>query len=108
MYVTEAHAEDEWPIGSRYNSKPCVNQPTTTSERRTIAQKMCADLGVDAAAPHLPVFVDVVELDNAFDKAYASWPIRFYGIKDSVLAFIAQPKHGMYDITQLEEWIAAL
>jgi len=108
IYLTEAHAQDEWPIGSRYNSKPCVNQPTSTEERCAIATKMCLELGVDPEAPHLPLLLDVVEQDNPFEKEYAAWPIRFYAIVNSALTFIAEPKHGMYDIAELDKWIDGL
>lgn len=65
LYITEAHASDEWPIGSRYNYK----QPQTVQERSEIARDFVRGFGV-----RLPVFVD--DVDNAFETTYAAWPLR--------------------------------
>jgi len=109
VYVSEAHARDEWPLGD-VESHP---QPTTLEERRGLACRFhslyCA-VDAEAAAPAsqaiapsatitaascgalcepMPILVD--GMDNAFAKAYAVWPERFFVIEDSRLSYISKP-----------------
>ena len=39
----------------------------------------------------VPIFVDPAEGENAnlFERLYAGWPLRFYGIRDGRLAFLS-------------------
>jgi len=108
VYITEAHAQDEWPIGDPLK----INQPVTDAERVGIARQFAADYDLQ-----LPVLVDPVA--NHFEQAYAAWPIRFYVLEESFdnsgrplpkLVYKAQPDHNnTYDsiIPDLEGFLAS-
>jgi len=56
----------------------------------------------------IPILVDT--MDNEFEKNFAAWPFRFYGIRDgNVLGFKAQPESisgpYAYDVTSIEKWL---
>ena len=86
VYVAEAHAKDEWPLGA----SECVDQPKTLAERLARARHFRDAYGV---SPDIPVVVD--KMDNAFDNAYAVWPERFFVLSDdgngASLALVGQP-----------------
>eukprot|EP00276_Gloeochaete_wittrockiana_P001060 CAMPEP_0184676646 /NCGR_PEP_ID=MMETSP0308-20130426/88461_1 /TAXON_ID=38269 /ORGANISM="Gloeochaete witrockiana, Strain SAG 46.84" /LENGTH=105 /DNA_ID=CAMNT_0027124491 /DNA_START=314 /DNA_END=628 /DNA_ORIENTATION=- len=93
VYITEAHAVDEWPIGSRLK----YSQPKTTAERCTIARDFVSALDV-----RIPLLVDTDA--NSFETKYAAWPIRFYIILDGLMALIANPKQCTYDVVEIRHW----
>ena len=82
VYIAEAHASDEWPIGAHIQQP----QPRSTAERCGVARRRLAELGV----ARLPVLVDTAP-DNAFGKAYASWPLRWFFLDGHTLTAVAQP-----------------
>jgi hypothetical protein len=98
VYITEAHAEDEWPIGSKYNGLPCHNQPTSTQERCTIARTIMSQFN-----EHIQFYVDPIT--NDFESAFKPWPIRFYVIEKGTLTYKAKPRNGMYDINDLKKYL---
>lgn len=104
VYIAEAHADDEWPIGQRFANdpfKPVIRQHTQLAERLAAATKFMSDYKLD----DIPVFMD--SMDNAFDRAYASWPVRFYVIDaDGALALKAQPRRGIYNFTAVVAFAA--
>jgi len=110
VYVTEAHADDEWPIGSRYNSYPCVKQPRTLAERFNVATQFVEHFGVDVKAT--PVLLDNPERSDPFEATYAVWPIRFYVFTPNAsgmcISYKAQPKHGMFDLDHLRRYLESL
>ena len=108
VYISEAHARDEWPLGG-VESHP---QPTSFEERRRLAcrfQTLYASLGAASADPAsqaatsavtssaghgalceaMPVLVD--GMGNAFAEAYAVWPERFFVIEDGRISYISRP-----------------
>lgn len=98
VYVAEAHAADEWPVGNpiRYN------QPKAIGERLSIARDFVAKYEL-AEDDGIPLVVDdmrdgVVQQgdpmplqDNPVDSTYAIWPTRFYVVQGGVVRFKAQP-----------------
>ena len=77
MYVSEAHARDEWAL----YSDVCFDAPKTLAERAAIARRFATRLhgGV-------PLVVD--GLDNAAERAFAAWPERLYVVgADGRVAF---------------------
>jgi hypothetical protein len=80
VYISEAHASDEWPLGVKY----VFEQPKEMETRLSIASKFVKDFGVK-----LPVLVDTME--NEFDAKFASWPERFYIVQDNKLALVGEP-----------------
>ena len=78
VYIAEAHAADEWPVGD-----PVVaNQPKRLKERLSLANSFVSEYSIDKE-PLLHMVVDNLsdmsphESDPA-DRAYAFWPTRFY------------------------------
>ena len=99
VYIAEAHASDEWPIGAHIQQP----QPRSTAERCGVARRRLAELGV----ARLPVLVDTAP-DNAFGKAYASWPLRWFFLDGHTLTAVAQPTGGGgYDVRQLVSGLMA-
>jgi hypothetical protein len=97
VYITEAHAADEWPVG---RSISFCNQPKDISERCGLARKF-----VDTTKLELPMLVDT--MGNQFESTFAAWPVRFYVIKDGKLVFKAQPNLDdyAYDVLDLTDWL---
>mmetsp|Transcript_13983 Transcript_13983/g.45119 ORF Transcript_13983/g.45119 Transcript_13983/m.45119 type:complete len:120 (-) Transcript_13983:149-508(-) len=42
---------------------------------------------------------------EAFQEAFACWPLRWYFLDGHTVTHIAQPSGGAYDVTQIELWI---
>jgi len=97
VYITDAHASDEWPVGK--NVSFC-EQPKSLDQRCLLAQKYARDHQLT-----VPMAVDTME--NHFDQVFAAWPVRFYVVKDGLLEFKAQPNPDFYgyDFTQLADWL---
>jgi len=93
VYIEEAHANDEWPVGSKLYDYP---QAKTLEQRQQAAKDMRDDLGVK-----LPIVLDSV--DNLFSKDYCPWPFRFYVLHKGNLICKPQPIGGTYDIVELWE-----
>ena len=99
VYISEAHAADEWPVGHSVS----INQPTSSAERVEIAKKQLQVLGVGNEFIRL---VDKAE-ENNFHSTYACWPFRWYGVGKGgrKLAAIAEPRKSGYDIREYVSWV---
>ena len=102
VYVAEAHAGDEWPIGWR------CSIPQTSGN--AAARAAAAALFVAETGSTLPMALDTP--DDAFDAAYASWPLRAYGLLPptspgaaATLDFVAHPRGDTYDWCDVQEWL---
>eukprot|EP01093_Parvamoeba_rugata_P008432 TRINITY_DN24003_c0_g1_i1.p2 TRINITY_DN24003_c0_g1~~TRINITY_DN24003_c0_g1_i1.p2 ORF type:complete len:123 (-),score=5.64 TRINITY_DN24003_c0_g1_i1:71-439(-) len=85
VYIREAHAADEWPLGDIV----CIKQHTSIEERIAAAQQL-RDSGYT-----LPLVVDSME--NQVESSYAAWPERYVVIGgDGDVRFISYPttKYG--------------
>jgi len=126
VYVAEAHAEDEWPISSaRYNAgrgPVRVTQPRTGAERRALAERFQRDFD-PAGDVFDDVLVDDVEAGDEFERAFAPWPFRFFGVSSRgvhygqtvrsggdlrVLEYVAHPRAASYDLEELRNWVLQL
>jgi hypothetical protein len=85
IYCQEAHASDEWPIGSKYQ----IKQHRTLSDRIEAANILIRDFDY-----HNEILID--NLDNEFQDQYASWPTRFYLIKDKKIEYICRPDKATF------------
>jgi len=98
VYIVEAHAVDEWPVGDPLR----ISQPISTIERCGVARSFVKEYNYQ-----VPVLVDLI--DNNFSESWAAWPIRFYVIENGrTLVYKAQPDHkNTYDSIpkDLEEFI---
>jgi hypothetical protein len=81
VYISEAHAADEWPVGKKIS---CVNQPQTIEERIELAKRFVAKHKYK-----IPMLVD--SMDNSFQSIFSPWPYRYYAIRDGRVIFKAQP-----------------
>jgi len=99
VYIAEAHAKDEWPVGE---SISVCDQPKTLEERQAIARRFVAQHSFK-----LPIVLD--SMNNTFMKTFAAWPVRFFVIQNGKLALKAQPIQAQfaYNIGDLEEWLTA-
>ena len=113
IYICEAHATDEWPISSsRFNAGRgvvCVAQPKRNAERCELARRFAADFGLES----LPLLVDAAEGEDAdaYERAFAPWPLRFHGVVGdagaATLGMVAHPKDCGYDIAAVRDWALA-
>jgi len=95
VYISEAHAQDEWPLGR----KVCVNQHKTLEERLAVAKAFQKDYNFQ-----IPILVDTI--DNNFDKLYSSWPERFYIIEHGKMELVGYPSTEFgYDRVILTIWL---
>lgn len=101
VYIAEAHASDEWPVGHPVR----IRQPKSTVERLEVARERLAELGVGDEFVRL---VDAVEEDgDRFHRTYAAWPFRWFLVngKDRKIMSVAQPRNSGYDVKELVAWI---
>jgi len=92
VYITEAHARNEWPAG--YKLSTC-DQPTTREERLILANQL-------SQSNHLcmPLLVD--DIDNRFEAVFAAWPVRFFILQHGMIACKAQPSvFDGYDFNEI-------
>ncbi len=83
IYISEAHAKDEWPISNRHNT----NQHKNINERIDAASKInCAST----------VYCDSFETNN-FENTYCGWPERAYIIHEDQIKFISYHRVDGYD-----------
>lgn len=87
VYIVEAHAIDEWPVGDPLK----ITQPISTLERCGLARSFIKSYNLQ-----IPMLVD--NIDNGFSTNWAAWPVRFYVVHEKKLVFKAQPDHmNTYD-----------
>ncbi len=97
IYIAEAHARNEWPVGKTIS---CVDQPTTLFQRLENARQFQKNFNFQ-----MPMLVD--NMENTFHAIYGSWPFRFYVIYDGKLVLKAEPDQiGFgYNIDEIDQWI---
>lgn len=88
IYIEEAHATDEWPVGSKLYA---YKQTKALEERVAVAVRTKA-LGLET-----PILLDVPPA-NKFSELYCPWPARFYIVApDGALVVKPKPVNGTYD-----------
>lgn len=98
IYISEAHAKDEWPLGSVES----VLQPTTQRARCERAHQFNETYGNE-----LETLVD--DMSNNFDREFAAWPERLYVVAKGKMAYIDEPTGEFgYDRELLQEFLAQL
>lgn len=78
IYISEAHATNEWPLGRRV----CISQHENIQERMEAAQSYRKGMGAV-----MPMVVDT--MDNSFNSQYNAWPERLYIVTNGVLDYVA-------------------
>lgn len=97
VYIAEAHARDEWPVGDHLDLGACslgacdLTQAKTLRERREAARLLIREL-------EWPFEVYVDAMGDAFEQTFAAWPLRFYLVNrdGATLAHVAHPVPGTY------------
>jgi hypothetical protein len=93
VYISEAHAQDEWPIRSSRlnptNEPVLINQHKTLNERIEAAKEFQKNFNFK-----VKLIVDTME--NSFERTYSSWPIRFFVVSFGKILFISNPKNQGY------------
>lgn len=92
MYIREAHASNEWPVGGT----PVLAQPESLAERQAVARRFIQEQGCS-----VPLLID--SMDNAFDRAFGCWPVRFFVIQKGILTYKAEPNSRFTYSHVLEE-----
>jgi hypothetical protein len=97
VYITEAHARDEWFAGSKLSN---CSQPTTRKERLTLANEL-----MESKKVSIPMLVD--DIDNRFESTFACWPVRFYIFQNGRIALKAQPRVDIntYDFNEIRGFL---
>jgi len=97
VYITEAHARDEWFAGSKLST---CNQPTTRKERLALANDL-----MESKRVCMPMLVD--DIDNQFETLFACWPVRFYIFQHGRIALKAQPRTDIstYDFNEISQFL---
>jgi len=103
VYIEEAHAVDEWPMGdgAKGSEFKAIVQPVSLAERATAAELLVTELGYE-----VPLVVD--NMQNEVRIKYACWPLRFYVIDGDQVWYKAQPSSYRYSVPALRESVIAL
>lgn len=99
VYILEAHASDEWPIGNAVS----VAQHTSLKQRLHAARALQHTL-----QPHTAIRILVDTIEDTFNKTYSSWPTRAWIIKHGVVRHKSDPGNGngsKINIEDLEDCI---
>lgn len=101
VYILEAHAIDEWPVGDGYGKLKGFKQPQTIEERLRIAKEFVGDFTYD-----VPMVAD--SMLNLFDSHFACWPVRYYILWKGRVYYKAQPnaEEYTYSVDELRESLA--
>jgi len=104
IYIAEAHALDEWPMGDGYpgSEYQAIPQPKSVEERCGVAKFFRSEISCD-----LPMVIDGP--DDLFEKKYSVWPLRFYIIHRGKIVYKAQPTDSYrYSVAELRDKVAAM
>lgn len=121
IYISEAHADDEWPISSsRYNfgEEVHVTQHRTIQEREKQAVDFFKRFNYihEENGNHNVRFPwtllastipnDYENTTPCFESIYKPWPFRVYGFVDGVIDFIAEPHACEVRIEEVTFWLS--
>ena len=97
IYIEEAHATDEWPIG--YSAGVLNRKHQTLEDRRNCAMQMINEYDFE-----IPVFID--SMDNKFQNTYSCWPFRCIIIDNNkTIQYISKPNNAEYDFMELYNYL---
>jgi len=95
VYISEAHSQDEWPMGDLV----LIDQPKSDAVRCEVARQFVYDSGF-----MIPMVVDSIE--NQFDDSFGAWPVRFFIVQNGRVVFKAQPNEEFgYDLGEVRAWL---
>ena len=97
VYIREAHASDEWPLGTMC-SRP---QHKSIEDRLAAAREFQEKFKFE-----VPLVVD--SMSDQFESVFAVWPERYFCVKNGVLDYIACPstEYG-FNRQEIVNWLDA-
>ena len=103
VYIMEAHASDEWPIGD-LDPGVAINQHRSIEERIEAAKMFQKKYSL---SPNIDFLVDT--MDNSFNSMFESWPTRAWIISpDGRVCFKSMPGDGSGACVNLNDLTCAL
>lgn len=117
MYIAEAHAANEWPVGdpialgkTDITCGKVIDQPQTIEERLQTASIFRDSFGLH----NIPFVVDSPKNDPV-DRAFSFWPTRFYVLEQDDygqgwnVAYRSMPDaRNEYHIEEVEDYLQQL
>jgi len=96
VYIQEAHASDQWPLGKNV----VIPQHQILEDRLTAALMFQQNMNYD-----LPLVVDTME--NKVNETYAIWPERAYIFVNGIIDYITPPTlNGEINWEEeIEDWL---
>jgi thyroxine 5-deiodinase len=93
VYIAEAHAMDQWPLGNFLQIK----------QHKLLQDRIAAaEIAVNRAKPGVLGTVVVDGMDNAFMNAFSCHPERFFVVSsEGKLLWKAQPINAEYPLSEL-------
>ena len=104
IYIDEAHANNEWPIGNAFRSDlPLSNQTLTLVERRIAAEKFKSHFNLQ-----FPIYLDDPQT-HAFENYFHPWPLRWYILENNKCIYFGKSKKGgLFDIEEFKNNVHTL
>eukprot|EP00043_Microstomoeca_roanoka_P016943 m.175599 g.175599 ORF g.175599 m.175599 type:complete len:117 (+) comp16549_c2_seq3:1120-1470(+) len=102
IYLCEAHAQDEWPVGDKFINVPTFQQHKTLEERIIAARQFISDFDWP-----IPMYID--PLDDSVVHRFGAWPLRFFIVQDGKMRHLAKPTHNYtYSVDDLRLELEAI
>ncbi len=99
VYIQEAHADDEWQLGSNRRDSVVFAQPKTFQSRQDVA-KGCSE----ALKLTMPCVVD--DMQNTVDNTYAGWPERLFVVdKSGRVAYAGKQGPWGFKTEHVAKWL---
>lgn len=94
VYIREAHANDEWPLGDKFSWR----QHRTLEERTELAKLFKQNMDYK-----LPMYVDLME--NTFERVFAAWPERYYIVLNGKVMYKSMPREESMHFDEVVAWL---
>jgi hypothetical protein len=84
IYISEAHAKDEWPISFT----------NRTNQHKNIEERIKAAKEVDNL--NLPLYCDSFD-QSSFENVFSAWPERAFIVENNIIKYISYHTVDGYD-----------
>ncbi len=133
VYIAEAHAENEWPVGNRYRKDhdsmlwtPAWKASTSDVERLERAEYVARRFQLPS---HVRLYADPVQTTTTntntimpsmsddqnekqqqptFESVMGGWPTGFYVGVNGCLSYVVRQKRGIFDLDEMWHHIGSL
>ena len=100
IYISEAHAQDEWPISSARCSP--TGQVINIKAHKTLSDRVQAAKNFQELY-QLKWQVVVAPMDGSFEQLWRPWPIGIYYLKNQQVKYKAESKASSFDLLGLQQ-----